>query len=219
MIKVHRRWRLPAILGSAVLLLATTGLFLLLRPAAPAATPFVTPISSPTPSATPSSTPTGPQWSDWEDLGGPFTSAPSVASWSVKRLDVFAQSSGQTLLHLSYDGKSWYPADDLGPAIVGGPGAVAWGPDRLDIFVRGTDNQLWQKAWGNGAWVGYFPLGGFLTSSPSVSSWGENRLDVFVKAATTRFTTDGGTAWPGVSTSGSAAVSRVPRQPFHEDPT
>ena len=215
MIKVHRRWRLPAILGSAVLLLATAGLFLLLRPAAPAATPFVTPVPSPTPSATPTSTPTGPQWSDWEDLGGSFTSAPSVASWSVKRLDVFAQSSGQTLLHLAYDGKSWYPADDLGPAIVDGPGAVARGPDRLDIFVRGTDNQLWQRPGCNGAWVGYFRWAGFSHPAQACRRGVRTASTCSSRAMTTRFTTDGGTAWPGVSTSGSAAVLRVPRQPFH----
>lgn len=34
MIKAHRRWLLPAILGCAVLLLASTGLFLLLHPTA-----------------------------------------------------------------------------------------------------------------------------------------------------------------------------------------
>ena len=37
LINVHRRWLLPAILGGAVLLLASTGLFLMLRPTAPAA--------------------------------------------------------------------------------------------------------------------------------------------------------------------------------------
>ena len=105
MIKAHRRWLLPAILGCAVLLLAGTGLFLLLHPTAPATTtqpdPFPTPSTTPTPSPTPS----GAQWSDWEDLGGSFTSAPSVASWSGNRLDVFAQSAGQTMLHRAYDGK------------------------------------------------------------------------------------------------------------------
>ena len=176
MIKVHRRWWLPAIVGCVVLLVAGIGLFLLLRPPVPAATPHVNPTSHPTPQPTPSTTPspteTDLQWSNWEDLGGSYTSAPAVASWGVHRLDVFAQAAGQTMLHQTYDGKFWYPADDLGPAIVGSPGAVAWGPDRLDVFVRGTDNQLWQMAYAGGGWVGYYPLGGSLTSSPAVASWG-----------------------------------------------
>jgi hypothetical protein len=160
LINVHRRWLLPAILGGVLLLLAGTGLFLMLRPTTPAAATRPAPSSEPTPTPSPSPTPTGPQWTDWENLGGSFTSAPSVASWSVKRLDLFDQAPGQTLLHQAYDGTTWYPADDLGPAIVGAPGAVAWGPNRLDIFVRGTDNQLWQKAWG-GAWLGYSRWAGF----------------------------------------------------------
>jgi len=125
LINVHRRWLLPAILGGAILLLASTGLFLMLRPTAPAAATRPVPSSEPTPTATTSPTPTGPQWSEWENLGGSFTSAPSIASWSVNRLDLFAQAPGQTLLHQAYDGTTLYPADDLGPAIVGGPGAVA----------------------------------------------------------------------------------------------
>ena len=99
LINVHRRWLLPAILGGVVLLLASTGLFLMLRLTAPAAATRPVPSSGPTPTATPSPTPTGPQWSEWENLGGSFTSAPSVASWSVNRLDLFAQAPGQTLLH------------------------------------------------------------------------------------------------------------------------
>jgi hypothetical protein len=148
LIKIHRRWLLPAIIGGAVLLLATTGLFLMLRPSEPAAASRPMPSNEPTPTPTPPPTPTGPQWSEWENLGGSLTSAPSVASWGANRLDVFAQAPGQTMLHQAYDGTTWYAPADLGPAIVDAPGAVAWGPDRLDILVRGTDNQLWHKAWG-----------------------------------------------------------------------
>jgi hypothetical protein len=127
MINVHRRWRLAAILGGFVLLLASVGLFVMLRPAVPAATPVAIPTMSATPSPTPSPTPTASQWTEWEDLGGSFTSGPSVTSWGVNRLDVFAQATGQTLLHHAYDGNTWYPPEDLGPAMVGGPGGVAWG--------------------------------------------------------------------------------------------
>ena len=108
MIKAHRRWWLPAILGSAVLLVASIGLVVILRPAAPAATPATIPTMSVTPSQTPSPTPTVSQWTEWENLGGSFTSAPSVTSWGVSRLDVFAQAPGQTLLHQAYDGNTWY---------------------------------------------------------------------------------------------------------------
>jgi hypothetical protein len=143
MINTQRRWPLPVILGSVVLLLAGTGLFLTARHDARATTPAPSPSgkSPPTPSTTPPES--GPQWSDWDDLGGFFSAGPSVTSWSVNRLDVFARAGGQTMLHRAYNGSTWSAPDDLGRAIVGGPGAVARGPDRLDIFVRGADNQLW----------------------------------------------------------------------------
>jgi hypothetical protein len=91
MIKVHRRWWLPAILGGVVLLVAGIGLSF----AAPASAgrhavcySDSRPTPSTSPSTTPSSTETGLQWSDWEDLGGSYTSGPAVASWGVHRLDV-----------------------------------------------------------------------------------------------------------------------------------
>ena len=47
MINTHRRWSLLVILGSVVLLLAGTGLFLIVRPAARAAAPPASPFSEP----------------------------------------------------------------------------------------------------------------------------------------------------------------------------
>ena len=137
MINTHRRWSLPVILGSAVLLLAGTGLFLIVRPGARATASPPSPSSAPSATPSPTASETGPQWSDWDDLGGSFNAGPSVTSWSVNRLDVFVRAAGQTMLHRAYNGTKWHPAENLGPAIVGGPGAVARGPDRIDIFVRG----------------------------------------------------------------------------------
>ena len=218
MINTQHRWSLPVILGSVVLLLAGTGLFLIVRPAARATAtpPAPNPSSKPT-ATTPSPTPSqgGPQWSDWDDLGGSFNAGPSVASWSANRLDVFTRGAGQIMLHRAYDGTKWHPAEDLGAAIVGSPAAVARWADRLDVFVRGADNQLWQKSW-NGGWMGYFPLGGFLTSSPP---WLRGRRIGWTfssGAATTRCTTSHGAGSAGPATSGSAATWRVPHQPSPE---
>jgi hypothetical protein len=103
MINLQRRWSLLLILGSALLVLAGTGLFLIVRPAA-RATPLPSPSSQApvTPAAEPSMS--GPRWSDWDDLGGTFNAGPSVASWSVNRLDVFVRGAGQSMLHRAYDG-------------------------------------------------------------------------------------------------------------------
>src|SRR5688500_9156855 len=181
MINTYRRSALLVILASVVLLLAGTGVFLIVRPAARASTPLQGWSNKPA-SFFPAPSHPSPQWSDWDDLGGSFNAGPSVTSCSPNRLDVFVRAAGQTLQHRAYNGTSWSPTEDLGPAIVGGPGAVARGADRIEIFVRGADNQLWRKAW-NGGWMDYDPMGGFLTSSPAVTSWAPNRLDVFVRGS------------------------------------
>src|SRR4029453_1059804 len=99
MINTHRRSMLLVILASVVLLLAGTGLFLISRHTARATAPPPNPFSERP--ATFSAAPSGssPQWSDWNDLGGTFNAGPSVAAWSVNRLDVFVRAAGQTMLH------------------------------------------------------------------------------------------------------------------------
>ena len=152
MINTHRRWSRALIFGSAVVLLVGTGLTLITRHDVRAIASPVVPSAPPPQLASPAVSETVPQWSDWDDLGGSFNSGPSVAAWSVNRLDVFLRGSGQTMLHRAYNGTKWYPVENLGPSVLGGPGAVARGPDRIDIFVRGADNQLWQKKWNGGRW-------------------------------------------------------------------
>ncbi|HJY46609.1 MAG TPA: hypothetical protein VJ301_18480 [Propionibacteriaceae bacterium] len=135
MINNHHRWSLLAILGSAVLLLTGTGLFLIVRHDARATTSPLPPSGEPPPASSPTPLETDPRWSDWDDLGGSFNAGPSVASWSANRLDVFARA-GQTMLHRAYDGRKWHPPEDLDIAV------STWGPDRLDLFCKGDDNTL-----------------------------------------------------------------------------
>ena len=44
------------------------------------------------------------RWSQWEDLGGILTSAPTVSSWSEGRLDVFARGTDNSLIHKWWNG-------------------------------------------------------------------------------------------------------------------
>ena len=120
-------------------------------------------------------------WSSWEDLGGPLTSAPAVASWGLNRLDVFARGPEKQLLHKRWNGDEWSDWRDLGGRLTSAPAAVSWGPDRIDVFVRGHDGQLAQKRWNGTEWSEWRDLGGRLTSGPAAASWGPDRLDVFVR--------------------------------------
>jgi hypothetical protein len=90
----------------------------------------------------------GSDWSGWEDLDGPITSAPAVASWEPDRLDVFAAGYDGNLTHKVWDGNEWSTFEWVGGEFTGNPAAVSWGKNRIDVFVRGLDDHLahlWRK--------------------------------------------------------------------------
>ena len=118
------------------------------------------------------------QWQGWEDLGGPITSPPAVASWGPGRLDVFAAGADGQLVHRAFDGE-WDDWHTLGGIFKGGPAAVSWGKNRIDIFVQGMDDHLGHFWWNGEQWRGWQDLGGPISSPPAVASWESKRLDVF----------------------------------------
>lgn len=128
----------------------------------------------------------GQGWSNWEDLGGVLTSAPTVASWQPNRLDVFVRGTDNALYHKWWDGSRWLDWESLGGVLTSPPGAVSWGPNRIDVFARGTDNTLFHKWWDGSRWNDWESLGGVLTSGPAVSSRRTNQLDVFVRGTGNR---------------------------------
>ena len=67
------------------------------------------------------------KWHGWEDLGGPITSPPAVASWGPGRLDVFAAGQDGQLIHMWHEGNKWHDWETLGGTFKGGPAAVSWG--------------------------------------------------------------------------------------------
>ena len=67
----------------------------------------------------------GPQWIDWENLGGVLTSAPAVASWANNRLDVFVKGTDNALYHKYWNGSQWSDWESLGGTLTSGPAAVS----------------------------------------------------------------------------------------------
>jgi hypothetical protein len=72
-------------------------------------------------------------WTNWEGLGGVFTSAPAAAAWGQDRMDVFAVGADEQMYHKGWSGdglasSSWSPSqttwDALGGVCAGAP-AVA----------------------------------------------------------------------------------------------
>lgn len=51
----------------------------------------------------------GGTWSEWEDLGGIFTSPPAVASWGPDRLENFGLGTKPAMFQKAWDGNSWQP--------------------------------------------------------------------------------------------------------------
>jgi hypothetical protein len=50
----------------------------------------------------------GAAWqTNWDDLGGVFTSAPTVVSWGPNRLDVFGIGTDGNVYHKYWGGSSW----------------------------------------------------------------------------------------------------------------
>jgi LysM repeat protein len=128
-----------------------------------------------------------PSPTDWEPLGGRFTSPPTVVAWAPNRLDIFGLGTDRGMYHKWWDGSAWGPSptdwEPLGGVFNSPPAVTAWGPNRLDVFGLGTDNQMFHKAWDGSAWrpsrTDWEPLGGRFNSAPVAVAWAANRLDIF----------------------------------------
>lgn len=124
----------------------------------------------------------GTGWaSQWESLGGVFTSAVTAVTRGVNLLDVFGLGTDYSMFHKSYSNGAWSANwESLGGNFVSSPAVVATSPTRIDVFGLGSDHGLYQRTWNNGSWSpGWVSLGGTFASQPEVVSSGPNRIDLF----------------------------------------
>jgi hypothetical protein len=144
------------------------------------------------------------RWSFYGAWNGPLRVAatpggaliPSIASWALGRLDVFAVTGTGRLAHIYYTGR-WSRWEDLGVGPAGVPYArttsvAAWEPRRLDVFAPRSDGRALLHRWFDGtAWRGpeslaagtgpdRLPLQGV-----AATTWAPRRLDVFSTDART----------------------------------
>jgi FAD/FMN-containing dehydrogenase len=91
----------------------------------------------------------------WQ-LTTPYWGAPAVASWGIKRLDIFVPGLDNQMYHKAWDGNNWLPSlsdwQALGGVFNSPPAAVSWGANRLDLFALGTDHLICHKYWNGSAW-------------------------------------------------------------------
>ncbi len=117
----------------------------------------------------------------WENMGGIFTSAPAAVEWNNGRLDVFGLGLDYAMYQKTWNGSAWSAVwERLGGTFSSEAQAISWGPGRLDVFVRGADYTLRHRSHNGSAWSSDWQnLGGDLASAPTAVTWGPDRLDVF----------------------------------------
>jgi len=128
---------------------------------------------------------------------GAVANVPPVAvAWAAGRVDVFALSTSNTVLHWWLTEAPWTPGNPgsslgtfngpetlKGSGVTGKPAAVSWAPGRLDVFAGATNGNLlhwWFDQSNNWPFAASETLG--QASSPCAVSWGPSRLDVFANS-------------------------------------
>jgi hypothetical protein len=83
-------------------------------------------------------------WHAWEVFAGALSSAPSVSTWDLGRLDVFSLTATGTLQHKAWDGSAWSGWLDLGgDQFQADPASIARKVGTIDVFAEGTQSTLW----------------------------------------------------------------------------
>jgi hypothetical protein len=102
-------------------------------------------------------------WHGWTNLGGCITGAPTISSWGINRLDVFAQGcpANGTVNHIYYNGTSWSSWETLPSAgsVVTSYGATSWGTNRIDIFGLESNGDLMHQYYNGTGWSSWEDLG------------------------------------------------------------
>ncbi|MSR68381.1 hypothetical protein EXS66_01170 [Candidatus Saccharibacteria bacterium] len=125
-----------------------------------------------------------PSLAGWNSLGDTLlASSPTVSSWGVGRLDVFAKNSAGYLIHKWWNGTSWSGWETFTDGIIASsPSAVSWGDRRIDVVARSSSNRLMHKWFDGTSWSGWVTFNeGAIYSDPAISSSDYNLLDVFAR--------------------------------------
>jgi hypothetical protein len=83
--------------------------------------------------------------SDWQSLGGVFTSPPHIVCWGQanRQAFVFAVGTDQALWYRHFDGVvTWSAWQSLGGVVMSPPYAVKSGDSSVDVFAVGANSEL-----------------------------------------------------------------------------
>jgi len=94
-------------------------------------------------------TTSGVAWSDWQCLGGIFSSGPSSTLSADGTVELFGRGPDKALWHKGqfYDGAnlSWKKWTSLGGLLSTGPEVTTRADGLLTVFARGLDKNIWSK--------------------------------------------------------------------------
>ena len=106
----------------------------------------------------------GTAWSDWDELGGCFSSPPVVLPTATGTFDIFARAIDYKIYHLAYDPTTQTDWTILGGGLLGEPVAAS-APSALRIesliflYVVGDDGAMWSIVFDGKVWKPWSSLG------------------------------------------------------------
>merc|ERR1711939_288870 len=113
------------------------------------------------------------QWSDWQSLGGKFSSGPTVSMSGEGLLEVFSRGQDKSVFwkrQKAHDSPEWTNWGTIGGESSVTPTSFINPEGRLELFIRGTDASIWHK-WRtttgkNVTWSDWVSLGGKMRNFP-----------------------------------------------------
>lgn len=125
----------------------------------------------------------GSRWSDWENLGGVLSSAPTAVSRAADRVDVFVRGTDNQLWQRSWDGTRWSAwQQPVRGTLTSAPSCASNAANSIHCFARGGANQLVYTSWDGIRWGDWRDLGGVLADAPAAAVGGDLGAMAFVRA-------------------------------------
>ncbi|WP_374968156.1 PQQ-dependent sugar dehydrogenase [Terrabacter sp. BE26] len=111
----------------------------------------------------------GATWSGWTPAGVTSTDAPSAASSSTGRVDLFTRNASRQVVHTWFIGGTRRGTALLGGAVIAQHGSSVGG-GTLDVWGVAPDGTGWRNHFNGSRWSGWTRAGGIFTSGLSASA-------------------------------------------------
>lgn len=122
-------------------------------------------------------------WGAWRDLGGQIVGGPAAVSRNSDRIDLFARSTSDGLLHrTSTDGVNWNSWAAVGATkTYASPSAVKASSGNIHVVYRSPTGSVWRRIReADGAWQPSDELGGTTDQVPAITQTRSGHLSLFI---------------------------------------